>query len=120
MILRTKDTGADTESAAKIPDCEIIAEDSGAIDRRLVEHEHSGDICPGCDATRQAGRAELLRWDIAREQTATIEAILNLHMVCTPPAVIAQRLHLHEATVRYVIQHQEWPQVELFEGGVSR
>jgi len=84
------------------------------------EHDHSGDYFPACDAQRLAQRNDFSQWDADRERAATIEAILQLHQLCTPPSAIAQRLHLDEATVRYVIQHQEWPQSKLFEGGASR
>ena len=58
-------------------------------------------------------------WDIRQETSATIEAIQQLHQICTPPAAIAKRMHLSETDMRFCIQRGRFPQSELFETEVS-
>jgi len=75
-----------------------------------LEHDHK--TAQPCPANPQP-------WDVRRETSATIEAIQQLHQICTPPAAIAKRLHLSEADVRFCIQRNRFPQAELFETEVA-
>ena len=42
-----------------------------------------------------------------------VEAVRILHSIATPAAEIARRLHIDQASVRYVIEHGRFPSWEL-------
>lgn len=44
---------------------------------------------------------------------SNVEDIKRLYELCTPPAVIAERLHLPEAVVCYALRYGELPPSEL-------
>jgi len=71
------------------------------------------------DGNIESGDDPEQHWSFRREQSATIEAIQQLHQICTPPAAIAKRLHLSEADVRFCIQRGRFPQAGLFETEVT-
>ena len=85
-----------------------------------LQHNHSGDYCPACDAERKAAQEELRLWNLRRERAAKIEQAQSAHEVCTPPAAIAAQLNLDEKTVRFIIQRNRFPQSQLFDDEVTK